>query len=737
MCPPLPSQLFNDCFTRPAISALIIGSIAIVIGLTLSVLIFRAKNKKLPHFALLSFLLSSIVSSPLVGILVVLSPNPDETLLFLRVIVSINAFMIVAWYTFLSSFLKIRNKLTLYISASILIGLSIYLVVFPYSALQGIAWNGSFGWYDFVIKENIISSMLPFIPLFLPHIIGIIYLIAAYKNNRSPIQRNRIKYLAMASGIYMLGWALYMSPIQAFRFIPVDAIAAVISGGIITYTILRLKLLDITVIIRKGLLYTTLTTIVTGIYLLFAFIIETLFGISSRPMSYTSAISTAVVVAFIFQPLQNSTQTIIDKIFFRKRYNSNELISKFSDITTSTIEREDLASSIVELICKTIGIEKAFLSIADTKQEKFLPVYTRSYKDINSLYLEGPHQIIETLLSVQGTIDCFDNSYVTQNQWMKDRNVELIVPMISKDKLIGLIGLGPKLSEQEYTIEEYTLFNSLGGQAAIAFENSNLLETVRLEKKAVEKAYMREKELDKQKSEFVSLASHNLRTPLTIASTYIGTMLSKRERLSKSNQDSLQTVQNALNRLSVITEKLLIITQVETKEEIFTFQKENYLEMIDELVEMYRPIAKEKSLELKYDKPEVSNPTIVLDRAKIKLTLSSLLTNAIKFTESGFVEISVVENSNSLAIKISDTGKGISSENIENLFSMFHQINKTPYEYTSGIGSGLYISKLIVEAHHGKISVESKLGIGSVFSVVIPNNITPTQRNEITSLGTD
>jgi signal transduction histidine kinase len=148
-------------------------------------------------------------------------------------------------------------------------------------------------------------------------------------------------------------------------------------------------------------------------------------------------------------------------------------------------------------------------------------------------------------------------------------------------------------------------------------------------------------------------------------------------------------------------------------------------------------MAKEKSLEFKYNKPVLKNPNIVLDREKIKLALSCILNNAIKFTDSGFVEISILESNNSLETKILDTGKGISSENIEYLFSMFHQVNKTLYEYTPGIGSGLYITKLIVEAHLGKINVESKLGIGSSFSIVIPNNITPTQRNQITSLGTD
>lgn len=721
LCPPEPNQLINTCFSHPAIIALGFGGLSILIGLILLILILKAKNKKAAHYSLLTYIITTVIAGPAVGIMVILAPNPGIINTVSQVFIIVNLFMMYSYYWFLDTFLANKKKGFLLVSTIVITILSVLILAKPDSFLLEISWSQQLGWYDFAFQKNLFFLIIPALPIYFPLSTGIIRLFQAFRKTKSPIKRNRIKYIALAAGIYMCGWLMYMPSIQSFRYIPFDAFAAVISGVLLTYTIIHLNLLDISVVIRKGLLYTTLTTVVTGTYLLLAFIIQSITGITGQPISVSSAITTALFVAFIFQPLQNITQTVIDKVFFRRKYDPNLLLSRFSEAVASTIERAELASKTINLIYNTVQIKQAFLLLKNPNDNTLTPIYQKSMRLPDNFRLYESDPIINWLKANQGVLGYHDEISPDLSEFMRKFNTELIIPLVSKNQMIGIIGFGQKMSDMLYSIEEYSLFNSLANQMAIAFENSNLLENVRQEKRKVEKALEREKEVDKEKSEFISIASHNLRTPLTIALGYIDNMIFEK-KYSDSDQKHLQAVFSSLNRLSVITEELLIISQNDEKDMPYTFQKENYLDIVDNVISKYKPLAEEKGLVIEYKKPKIAPAEISLDKAKIDLALSNLVDNAIKFTEKGTVTITVFKKEKNIIFEVRDTGKGIPKENIKNLFSKFYQGKKSQYDYIPGIGTGLYVTKLIVKAHNGEVWVKSEVEKGSIFSMSLPIN---------------
>ncbi len=245
--------------------------------------------------------------------------------------------------------------------------------------------------------------------------------------------------------------------------------------------------------------------------------------------------------------------------------------------------------------------------------------------------------------------------------------------------------------------------------------------------------------LDNAKSEFISIASHQLRTPLTAIKGFISLLNEGAYgNLDSKQSDVLKKVYISNERLIALVEDLLNISRIESGRMEFKFDSCQLTDLCSELVDTFTFKAKDANLYLDFKAPENALPEVFVDRAKVREVLSNLIDNAIKYTPKGgvsvrleriFAEDSKIENVNergSVKIIISDTGIGVPAEEIPYLFSKFSRGKDVSRLNVSGTGLGLYVGRSMIEANGGKIWLESEgAGKGSRFIIEVPVEQTP------------
>lgn len=227
------------------------------------------------------------------------------------------------------------------------------------------------------------------------------------------------------------------------------------------------------------------------------------------------------------------------------------------------------------------------------------------------------------------------------------------------------------------------------------------------------------RKLEKMRSEFVSNVTHELKTPLTSIKGFIDTL--KQGAIDDTNvaKKFLNIIDVEAERLYNLIQEILTLSEIETRTNDINIVKFSILEIVDALKEILQPLADKKNLELKINITEKSTD-LFCNKERILQLLINLIDNAIKYTESGIVEVNFKTDFNILIINVKDTGIGIPKDSIERIFERFYRVDKGRSRKIGGTGLGLAVVKHIVILYKGKIEVQSNLGKGSTFKVSLP-----------------
>ena len=223
------------------------------------------------------------------------------------------------------------------------------------------------------------------------------------------------------------------------------------------------------------------------------------------------------------------------------------------------------------------------------------------------------------------------------------------------------------------------------------------------------------KRLEKMRTEFLANVSHELRTPIFAIQGYIETLLDGAVNDEKVNKYFLDKANQHTINLSNLLNDLIDISMIESGEMRMSYRYFNVNEYISPIVQELKPIADEKNIEIAFY-PARDGLQLFGDKNRLKQVFINLITNAIKYTEKGKVEILIEEEDRFGKIIVKDTGIGIREEDISRIFERFYRVDKARSRAVGGTGLGLAIVKHIVEAHGSKIEVKSTLGEGSEFS---------------------
>ncbi|MDO8507788.1 MAG: ATP-binding protein [bacterium] len=240
----------------------------------------------------------------------------------------------------------------------------------------------------------------------------------------------------------------------------------------------------------------------------------------------------------------------------------------------------------------------------------------------------------------------------------------------------------------------------------------------------------KKKEVERMRSEFVSTASHELRTPITAMSGYIELALN--DKVCKVDSKASEYLNKAFQTASAMSElikNLLVVTKIEDRKLEYTVTNFSLKDLSEEVIDVFNKKATENGVELKYDSsPHLKVKGTVVsrsldvraDREQIREVLNNLVENAIKFTTEGSVTISIEYDEDFAKVCVADTGVGISETGQKHLFEKFYQVDNSATRAVGGTGLGLYITRSIIEYFGGSIWVESEEGKGSSFFFTIP-----------------
>lgn len=225
--------------------------------------------------------------------------------------------------------------------------------------------------------------------------------------------------------------------------------------------------------------------------------------------------------------------------------------------------------------------------------------------------------------------------------------------------------------------------------------------------------------LDQSRNQFVSNASHELKTPLTTMKILLESLIYQEDMDPALRAEFMEDINKEIDRLTMIIGDLLTLVQIDSKKMKLRREMMKLSDVVREAARRLRPLAEEHGLELAVSISEEGS--MFADSAKIQQVVYNIIDNAIKYTpEGGQVRVTLSRSGKDAMLKIADSGVGIPQEDIPHIFDRFYRVDKARSRDTGGTGLGLSIVQQIVRLHGGSVTVESEVGKGSVFTILLP-----------------
>ncbi len=433
-----------------------------------------------------------------------LAPDAEIALVWLSNIPPTDFFIPTVFYHFILTVTNDGNRFKR-ILLLVSYGISVLTALL---ALSGKIYSGvhyTYGRFLPLITSYWSIALVNFLVLLGFYAIFILYqYVSAIQNIR---EKRRIVFFLFGSaigGLCIISDLLLLT--NTYRIYPFSQIGSSIFIILAAYAILKHKLIDISLVIHKSLVYSLITGFITAVFLINIILFSDLFQYITGYNSIIPSIFAAFLVSFFFQPLREKIQLAVDKSFFRERYDQQQAIRDFSSCMVTILDRQELLNSISQVISSTMHINKINIIIYNKKKKTYkkLVVSGRCYLT-NGFELKEQNPIIRWLKTEKQPLlrknlpkyaDKSDSSWnydAIKSELLKLK-AELCMPLILDMRLIGILTLGKKLSDNPYNQDDIELLTVLASEASVALENANLyqetkdhlLNTVRALSAAVE-----------------------------------------------------------------------------------------------------------------------------------------------------------------------------------------------------------------------------------------------------------
>jgi signal transduction histidine kinase len=557
-------------------------------------------------------------------------------------------------------------------------------------------------------------------------------LMLAYLGSSKPLHKNRIIFWAAAALVIVLGDILVFAK-QDMTGSILRLVGAFMAG----YVVFFHNLLDLAGSLQRlpMLIYKTLFALVLYITVLSVPIPIT--GIApDGDNQIVGFLIKALILVVAINPILTLFNQFVNRSMSGNPYSQSGVVREYNMAISQIVDLRRLSEVAIDQVIKVLHIQHARLYLVDRAEAEgcfFLHPVVSPGEEFFGQAITGKLNLDDPVVNhfnsqqkplTQYEID-FSPNFVSigdnERKWLSEQQMDLYVPICTKDSWIGLFALGPKISGDRYFPEDLELLSTLAEQTVIALQNARLFEDLRQTQVKLAQANEKLKNIDQTKSAFISVVTHELRTPLANIGFSLQVLdMYGKDRLIPEQKEQLEQLAAGVRQARMMIDNLITYATFLNEQVELDLDKFDFREILREILVVYKTMADQKGVKLHIDIPG-DFFIVVGDRKLLQIAVQHLVHNAIKFTPKGTIWITCWTVNDALCFDVQDTGIGIPSDRITEIWDAFTQAAADSIRRgVEGLGLGLALVKLIVSTHGGFVWVESKQGQGSFFGFQIP-----------------
>ncbi len=580
-----------------------------------------------------------------------------------------------------------------------------------------------------------------------------------YRKTRFPWHANRLLFWFTALCAVLLGE--FIQFFDQLSFIIVGQILRLLGMAGLAYGVASFRIFDVRARAQRGIGFIIINTL-SALPLILSVIIVFQFG---EAISRTNDIFTSILIAlvitlgfFLYQPFRQLISRLVYRYLRGEGVNAGQVVRHYSQAISRTLDVQQLSILIVGTLSELLETNRGALMLVtrlDGGGYEIAPIPAMGIVPRHPIRFAHDDLFINSLVAqhqplLQYELDfnpVFKELNDQERSWLAGMTMEVYVPVSSGTDIVGLIGVGPKVSAVPYQPNELELMQTLADQTVVALQNARLFSELNIQNEHIrylniDLVEQNEKLeiMDRVKSDFITIASHELRTPLTQVKGYADILSAMNEENALTREQTREIVGH-INRATLQLERLITAmldaSQLDVDGMQLTFVKTRLDTVLRLAVEPLIQAMRERRIQLEIEGVD-DLPPIYADFKRLVQSFTNLLGNAVKYTpDSGQIHVkaNIVPGQNEeefLEIVVRDTGIGIDPRFHSLIFEKFFRIGDPQLHSTgntkfkgAGPGLGLPIAKGVIEAHGGRIWVESEMEDekrlpGSSFNIVLP-----------------
>lgn len=557
-------------------------------------------------------------------------------------------------------------------------------------------------------------------------------ILRVYRQTQQPLHRNRLKYWSLAWGFALVGDVLFLA-----GYPTPGGVLRVVAIALATYAIVTHQLADVRQIIRRSLSYLVITLLIMSLYMAGFAAMQYVFQAAPGYSPVLAGAVMALILAVLFQPLLVAIQRLVNRLTSTTGYDPSRILREYSTSISNILDLELLANVMVNLISERMKVRHGQLFVVDQEQGFRLREVGSTEEEEQSPGLLASDSPITTFLCqeqvplTQYDIDLlarFRGTCPEVREWLSSLSADVYVPIHAKGEWIGLLALGPKNSGDRYYDEDLAVLGTLADQTAVALENARLVadlvhahDDLGQTYAALAEANRQLQELDKLKSAFIGVITHELRTPFAnIAFSMELLERHGREHLPPELGEQVNELAMGVKTAQTMVDNLVTFATFLSKQGELHPTRLDMCDVVQDSLLPLTSLAKSKGITLHTDVPE-EVLEVCGDKDRLGDTVYHLVHNAIKFTEAGGEVWVRCRNTNqAVCFEVQDTGVGVPADKLPTLWEDFTQMADPLRRGVEGLGLGLALVKYVVNAHGGDVFAQGEEGVGSTFGFEIP-----------------
>ena len=552
------------------------------------------------------------------------------------------------------------------------------------------------------------------------------------------IEKRKIKY-------FVVGLLLFISTSVTFSIILpavfgierltfVGDYSIIVFFGMTAYVIVKHRLFDIRFAVIRAVTYALSLGVTSGLYFLLAFVSSKfIFGETASTFSRGPAdFGLLILLSLSFQPIKHFFDRITNQFFFKDNYNAGDFFTRLNRVVTLTTDIHGLLASSAIEIASTIKTEQAYFVVVK-QNGRMISVGTQKHThiprdDINAIdkYIvnRGRSPIVKALLTE-------DKTEKDMSRLMQSHKTEIIVPLLLSNQRVGYLCLGDKKSSN-FNNRDISTLEAAADELTIAIKdalavqeirelNETLQQRIANATKELRTSNTMLRHLDKAKDEFVSMASHQLRTPLTSIKGYISMVIEgDAGKISDMQKQLLNEAFISSERMVHLINDFLNVSRIQTGKFIIDRSPVDLSKVVEQEIDSLQSSAVARNLKYKYTKPK-NFPILDVDEGKLRQVIMNFADNALYYShENTVIEVDLSVDGKEIIYTVKDTGIGVPKAEQDHLFTKFFRATNAKVQRPDGTGVGLYLAKRIINGHGGKVVFKSVEGKGSTFGFRLP-----------------